>query len=683
MYDRWQMLCTWLRRAALVLDRAFPTLPSGPIAFRVSFDEVVGETHGLVRPKTAEELHRLLVISAKPGCSDVQISVGKGFDDGFAQAENSAERALVEALVAGAASASGTDPDAEHLSRLINEICPNREARHIHRLQAQSFRDLFGSAPASKPVFAHAIDEAAVRIGLGWSVRSRECVPEISGVSDCTAYLAAVVTQVLDQLCGLLRGLDRKSFAIEALRSHEAAARDRDLWSRTALANVAIHDDKHKAIRTIIEHNSQLNACFVGSRILLEAAICECPFVGGRIPGTLDVSRAMALAMHAYHLGNWSDAIHWGAMEARLRITPLGDIQANQSLAVSIYGPFGQTIAEAQVKWASESYTDLYSQPAPVAPISAVIEARFLDAWAAEFGTSLEGMLEFLTKLEDAARNPLTEILTLPRSVLVGLFADAAGVSLVNAAEALQMFMSIPRPKWREVPAEFENKDWFPWRFHRRLSILRRPFVQIGTGEDPEVLCSPGLVRDAIFVGASSFHIGEVPSSQARSQEMRSWLGHANNVERTKFNSTVANRMKELEWCAEPEVKLTKLFGRPLDRNYGDIDVLAWRPNSGRVLAMECKDLQFHKTLGEVSKQLADFRGELRSDGKPDHLKRHLNRLAILEANKEEVARALKLTSPIELEGHLVFKNPVPMKFAWDKMKSKVSLSFFDELERL
>src|ERR1700687_297805 len=95
------------------------------------------------------------------------------------------------------------------------------------------------------------------------------------------------------------------------------------------------------------------------------------------------------------------------------------------------------------------------------------------------------------------------------------------------------------------------------------------------------------------------------------------------------------------------------------------------------------KDIQIHKTWVKLANQLADFREELRSDGKPDHLKRHLNRLAILEANKEEVARALKLTSPIALEGHIVFKNPVPMKFAWDKMKSKVSLSFFDELERL
>jgi hypothetical protein len=141
--------------------------------------------------------------------------------------------------------------------------------------------------------------------------------------------------------------------------------------------------------------------------------------------------------------------------------------------------------------------------------------------------------------------------------------------------------------------------------------------------------------------------------------------------------------MEKLGWRVQKEVTLTGLLGRPLDRNYGDIDVLAWRPEVGRVLAIECKDVQFNKTLGEVAEQLADFRGEVRPDGKPDHLKRHLDRLDVLRAHGTEISKKLKLTSPIRLEGHLVFRNPVPMQFAWDRMASKIRLSLFSELDRL
>jgi hypothetical protein len=141
--------------------------------------------------------------------------------------------------------------------------------------------------------------------------------------------------------------------------------------------------------------------------------------------------------------------------------------------------------------------------------------------------------------------------------------------------------------------------------------------------------------------------------------------------------------MSEIGWRVRSEIKLTEILGRSLDRNYGDVDVLAWSAESGRVLAIECKDLQYHKTLGEVAEQLADFRGEVRPNGKPDHLKRHLDRLEILNLYKSEVSRALKLTSPIQIEGHLVFKNPVPMRFAWEHMKSRVRLSLFSELDKL
>jgi hypothetical protein len=122
---------------------------------------------------------------------------------------------------------------------------------------------------------------------------------------------------------------------------------------------------------------------------------------------------------------------------------------------------------------------------------------------------------------------------------------------------------------------------------------------------------------------------------------------------------------------------------RSLDRNYGDIDVLAWNTRLGRVLAIEYKDLQFHKTMGEVAEQLADFRGEISADGRPDHLKRHLDRLDVLAIHKDPVRVALGMGTNMNIEGHLVFKTPVPMQFSWEHMEGRVKLSLFEELRSI
>ena len=49
----------------------------------------------------------------------------------------------------------------------------------------------------------------------------------------------------------------------------------------------------------------------------------------------------------------------------------------------------------------------------------------------------------------------------------------------------------------------------------------------------------------------------------------------------------------------------------------------------------------------------------------------------------ERLARFLKLRSPAAIEGYVVFKNPVPMVFAWENMGSKTGILLFPELDKL
>ena len=683
IFQHWSMLTIWLRRAVPFLDAAYRSLPHSPISFRVSFEEIVGVTSGEVTPKAFPELRSLIAVSADAATCKIDIVVGRGFHEGFFQPENVAERALVEALVLGAAMLAGESVDRDDIDGLVDRICPNPRARHIHRYQARSFRDYASEKLREGPTLIDKLDDATFRIGLGWKVRSRARGSEVNGIKECTSYLNDVVRVVLEELCTLLRELDRRFFVDLVLRNHEAAAHDRDVWKRTTEAVLALHDDQEATIRTIVQHEAQLNSCFTASRILLEAAICECPVQGARTPGTLDLARAMALALEALHYGGWSDAIHWGAIEPYVRITPLGDIHIKHHFIETVFEPFGRAVGEVNVDHDAKSYAALY-RPIDVLPsVSTLLESDFLDAWRAEFHVSIDGLRSFLGQLEKVDERPVEPVQTHLRSTLVRMLADSAGVSETAASECLDLVTLPSRPAWRTTGAPYVEKDWVPWRFRRRLSVLRRPFIAIDNESDPTIVVAPALVGDALFSQMRSFHSGEVPSWQIRSGEMRKWIGRANHLHRTAFNAKAAERMRELGWQAEAEVKVTKIFGKSLDRDYGDVDVLAWNPQSGRVLAMECKDLQFNKTMGEVAEQLADFRGLIGTDGKRDALRRHADRVGILAAHPVEVAKALRLAAPAEIEGHLVFKNPVPMRFAWKPMTTIIKLSLFSELDQL
>jgi hypothetical protein len=113
------------------------------------------------------------------------------------------------------------------------------------------------------------------------------------------------------------------------------------------------------------------------------------------------------------------------------------------------------------------------------------------------------------------------------------------------------------------------------------------------------------------------------------------------------------------------------------------VDVLAWNRESGRVLAIECKDLQYRKTAGEVAEQLADFRGGIDDRGKRDDLRKHLDRMELIAQHLPETASFVGIDCIEVVESHLVFRNPVPMQFALEHMAQLVSVGVYDKLNAL
>jgi hypothetical protein len=430
-----------------------------------------------------------------------------------------------------------------------------------------------------------------------------------------------------------------------------------------------------------MNQNSKYNTCTVASRILLEAALCECSLGSGRPPGDLDLARLMAKAMIVHQFGGWSDAIRWKAMASEVRVTVLGEVQANVEFMRKVYRRFGRSGGQSFVEHAIENYDSFFEQDQPQTMLGSELDQEFPAAWKAEFIAPVEGFRHFVIRLEQRAVEANHEVIGLRLSELRTILAQEGSLSEAEAAEALAFITSKPRPSWFQAPEDCAPSDWYPWRFRRRLAILRRPFLQLGETADPLILCAPGLLNDAFRSMVTWYRKGEI--QRARTDEMQSWMGRVNNVQRSEFNQTVAERLRQLGWQAKAEVKVTEILGRSFERDYGDVDVLAWRTDSSRILAIECKDLQAQTTISEVAEQLSDFRGETRPNGKRDHLKRHLDRIAILSQNAETVARFVKLSSPFPLEGHLVFSRDVPMRFAWEQISTQVKLSLFSALETI
>jgi hypothetical protein len=678
-YERWKAMGVWLSRAAPVLEQALRNLPVGALLWRCVFAGSLDDVDPDAPEVGFEAARAALSVRADAEAQVICVDASAAYEQASLQIENVAERALVDALVCGAAALAGETLTPETTAKLVEQIVPNPMARQQHAFRAPEFRDYVPDALPKKPCLIGRDDDAQVRLGLGWRVRQETKAAWITGKAECGAFLNGVVRELEEEVCAELRRFDRLAMLRLILLNHEAAAVDRANWRRTVGAILALHDDKAAALETMAERETKLNSVFQACRVLVEFALCECPLEGGAAPGRMDLTRLMAKVMQIFSNGGFSDAIRWEVMEPRLKVTALGDIHANWDLVDEFLRPYGRATSQDRAESAVGEYGQNVDHPKIASSVHDQFDEAFLRAFEDEVGASLDDMRLLVDLLEQRGVAAGKAVLSITRQALLREMVAVGKLEGARAERLVDYLTLKTRSSWSLTPEGYDDRDLQPWRFRRRLAILRKPLLQIDEAENARILLAPGIVREAFVYTVSNLRRGDFPDWQLK-RPMRRWQGQVADRRGGAFARDVAATLEAGGWRVQVEVKISKILDESLDQDFGDVDVLAWRPDGSRVLLIECKDVQYRKTLGEIAEQLADFRGGHRANGKRDYLRLHLDRVAVLRGRADDVARYLGLSSMASLESHLVFRNPVPMKYALTRLAEQVTVTLFSEL---
>lgn len=673
-YDRWKMLGVWIVRAAPILDDALgQELGQGPIVWRCVFEKPQDATY-IEEHGNEDDAAKSITATVHAEIRTVQLNIGPDFDKALFNPTNIAERALVQAFVAGVLELARKDGSL--VDDLTNKIVPNDQARHAHIFQASKFRDHFPELLSKKVITINNLDEGLGKLNMGWKVRDRGEGGVIEGKVECQAYLNALVTRLEVELCRDVKQFNRESLVSELLMNADTASVSRDRWHRTASAVLSLRNDQNAALAVMRDYEFKLNSVLQPSRNLIEMAICESPVEGGNLVGDLDIARLLGKAACLHHLGGWSDLIRWDVMTPKVMIRPLGDVHVEHDFIETVVEDFGTATSTHRYLSSARNYAKNLKERDSSSEKSQEIDPKFLAAWMQDLGASFEDFCKLVDAIENYAVNTGQSVLVMRRAELLNL-----GESAESAECILQAMTLAPRESWRYVPEGYESKDIDPWRFKRRLSVVRRPLLQITTSEEPLYLIAPGIIREGFIAMVSNYYSGSYPDRHC-GPGMRKYAGYARERDGMAFNTKVSEKLEELGWQTQPEIKLTKILKDKLDRDYGDVDVLAWDADLGRVLIIECKDLQFKKTYGEIAEQLNDFRGVERN-GKRDLLRKHLDRVSILREQAHKVQKYLNLKSIPIIESVVVFSNPVPMQFASGAIREEAKTFTFNSLSDL
>jgi hypothetical protein len=661
VYRIWDAIINWFELAVPVFENHCQKLQNNVVLIILDFNNAHSEQE---EPVAESVLWSSISVSSDKNTNAIRVTISDPFFAGFRNPKNIAERILLSAITAGVLELAGKSTDEKEIDDLIQKIVPDDNARYVHFFEAVHFSELIQHYDKPKKLFIDDADVARSKLGLGWLVHNKSDGDSIVTSNESVRFLNDVVDVIWKKMKIKLQNLDRENFIKRALWHIEGIEAEREIWQRTIRAVMALRSNKDATRMVAMKHIARCNAAKIALRLISEMAISECPLKGGKEVGKLDLTPLMSDVMMMFHLGGCSDAIKKSVMEPEIKIAPCGDVLTHVGFRNDVVTPFTMQYESASLDYESENYEKHYKEFEPVLTVKGIFKDFFLEAFEEEFGFSFDTLRGFRESLENLAFERKSCVFVASKVEILAACVKTGLTSSENAKIILAEFSLWPRKSWNNTPKGFESVDWYPWRFGRQLSLIRRPLVCIEEGTSPRYVISPGLFGQGIVYTTRRYYEAEIEATKCKSISMKEWINKETMRKGHAFEQVVYEKIKNLGYKALLDQKVTALINNKLDQDYGDVDVFAWKPSDNIVFAIECKDLKMAKTPNEIAEQLNRFSGQILPNGERDDLLKHLDRCNIMKNRCTDIAKTIGYNGKkINIRGVVCFSEPVPMQY--------------------
>jgi hypothetical protein len=600
-------------------------------------------------------------IAAEPAHARIDLTLPEEFLAEFHTPLNIAERKIVDLLLTGAAALAGAQVAEARRAELLSEIVRNEDARYFHLVHTHRTEQLLAGLQRPRPLFVADEDSAFSRLGLA-HLLGHSGAGEIAGLAACRNFLKDAVDKVWERIELKLKSFQRKSVVSSCLQQLDEIAREEESWDMTVRSQFALHFDRSNVYDVLDEKQGDRDKASLCNRLLIETAQYACG-TGEGILTQADHLTLLAELAFLVMLAHHRDAISYGFIEPKLRLFANGEIEMDDEFYTGTFARYMTKRSQERSDNAAKSYGDYF----PSARSSDPTDSEELDAavqqldrvFFPEFGFSVSLLIKLQEEFRQfavasgQARGELNEALFLA-------FLLHCGFSRAQSDTFLNRFTLPIRTAWNcDLPPSCREKDVFPWRYRRQLSLLSRPLVEVGLNPRSWLVSVPMLEKGlSYFLG--NMEQASFPNEFFHSQAVHRYIGDTVNKRGHEFTGRVASLVRGAGFQTESEVEVTKLGSSKKD-GLGDIDVFAWDFASGKVIAIECKRLLPAMTVREVIQRLEDFRGNREER---DSLGRHLRRIDWLNTHPGQVSNYTGiLASKIRLVPLLVSSETVPMQF--------------------
>lgn len=394
------------------------------------------------------------------------------------------------------------------------------------------------------------------------------------------------------------------------------------------------------------EENKNLRTA-LATRSLIEFIIAE-PNTGGKKPNDYDLDFLVAIMDEIIFWGNLLDSIKFNLDDPKMGLLPSGRIGMNYDF----YEKIGDFTNEHKRDEHYESSMFFNKNIHNNEDIEIPLPENYFDsvdkAFEIDLNITIPVINDIFYFLSYNCLDNGKSVNILDEDQFEKILKKECELNENEYDALIEHFILIPRGNIGTPPNNYNHSDIQPWRYNRPLSYLLRPIIKI----DGKFIFSARHLESASKNYFAKFMEGAIKFN-SKYKKLNKLQADRNNIKGREFRNEVYLWLSKKDFLEVVPYEF-KITHKIANKEYGDIDVLAFDKARKIIYSIECKNTKQAKIVYEYYTNSKNYI--------EDKLPLHDNRRIWLENNLEKISEIFKYDfSNFKIKSILISSYQLPL----------------------
>ncbi|KIX20705.1 hypothetical protein SY27_12495 [Flavobacterium sp. 316] len=465
-----------------------------------------------------------------------------------------------------------------------------------------------------------------------------------------------VCVKGIDTIISKIREIIRNFNSIELLKNvllrNETLLSDSAFKQLRAVTYFECFKKYGDAVKEYIEEDSSNVRTSLSIRCLVEFIVAE-PYYGQKKINDDDVDFLIALVDELIFLGTTKDLLSFDLDNPEMGKLPSGRLGINKEYFDKI-----NSFSIESKKDEHFEFIENYNSNDIDKDDNQIENEKYYDkidsVFKDEFGIEMFKLRQLMYELAHFCFENETSYMIFEDEELEQLLKNEFKLTKIEIDSFLNNFILNSRGNISNPPKDYEYQDIFPWRYNRRLSFLSRPILRVKDENEihRNIISARHLVSSVDNFFALFFNGSLKVNKELKG--INSLLAERNNIKGKKFRNEVCDWLSN-NTLLEVIPYEFKIPVKGNDKNYGDVDILAFDKRAKIIYSIECKNTKQAKIIYEFQRDAKNYIEK--------QLPKHRNRTLWLRNNLTFISERFKFDfSEFRVKPYLISSYSLPIK---------------------